>query len=92
MGRQLKVNKAVERSQAPQPIVKGDTNSVGDKKGTPKTDRRNLYLANEGLVLNSEEQEVRYHLDIYWIFCDIAGWCTDQHKSVTHFSHTGTEK
>ena len=57
MGRQLTVNNALERSQAPQSLKHSDESS--GKKGTPKTDRRNLYLANEGLVLNSEDKEVK---------------------------------
>lgn len=57
MGRQLKVGRAVERDQAPQLSTNGKDRE-SKEKGGPKTDRRNLYLGNEGLVLSSEDQEV----------------------------------
>jgi len=61
LGRDLKVDRAMEREDAPQAKVPGSnpdgTSTSNDSLNKSKADRRNLYLANEGLVVDSEAQD-----------------------------------
>lgn len=74
LGRDLKVDRAMEREDAPQAKVPG-TNPDGsstsnENTSKSKADRRNLYLANEGLVVDSEAQdEVRV-----WVLIGVCGF------------------
>jgi len=61
LGRELKVDRAMEKEDAPQAREPGsrlDSDSTSnDSLKKIKADRRNLYLANEGLVVDSEAQD-----------------------------------
>lgn len=59
LGRDLKVDRAMEREDAPQAKVPGTNpdGSTSNEITKSKADRRNLYLANEGLVVDSEAQD-----------------------------------
>lgn len=61
LGRDLKVDRAMEREDAPQARVPGSrldsASTSNDSSNKIKADRRNLYLANEGLVVDSEAQD-----------------------------------
>jgi RNA recognition motif-containing protein len=58
LGRDLKIDRAIEREDAPTPKIPGaTTEDGGGSSSKSKADRRNLYLANEGLVIDSEAQD-----------------------------------
>ena len=58
LGRDLKIDRAIEREDAPTPKIPGATAEDGTcSSSKSKADRRNLYLANEGLVIDSEAQD-----------------------------------
>lgn len=66
LGRDLKVDRAMEREDAPQAKVPGSNpdsiSTSNDSSNKSKADRRNLYLANEGLVVDSEAQDEVWYL------------------------------
>lgn len=69
LGRPLRVDRAVEREEAPQPklVEEGKEGGAGGGGGAQRkwrVDRRNLYLANEGLVLDSEAQDAIPRSDV----------------------------
>lgn len=70
LGRDLKVDRAMEREDAPQAKVPGSntdsTSTSNDSSNKSKADRRNLYLANEGLVVDSEAQDEVWYLVLFF--------------------------
>lgn len=70
LGRDVKIDRALETKDAPKAVVSDPVAADLSSGHKSKVDRRNLYLANEGLLIGSEAQnEVCEATSFRRVFC-----------------------